>query len=381
MTDYVNKLFRFKTSKLRTTSVLVALLLGLSIPAFALVVPAGASPALNSVNVSIQTSEALPFQYQLTAYNTSGFQVANFYGSYPEAAFGLPSGTYLITASAYYQQNYYCNPCPLVKVANGTASSSPIAYIQPYSEYGYAVEKLTGPAQITIATTNSSQASLIRLPVHVQFFNGTAASGAYVSAYVVGGNYAYSQDWVNYGQTGRDGNFTLVMPSAPIEVSASLPYPVDLPKNVSTVTVKIGGQDVNVTVYWQPSSVTLSGQALILPPESGADITLQVQQSYAYPVYSGGGAAGSGGVTTVTTTMATATATPQQGSSPQSNQIAPFTPSSGQVSSPAQQSGPVASGFSALEVLIVGLGAAALVGVGALLIAVRRKGTADSARP
>ena len=214
------------------------------------------------------------------------------------------------------------------------------------------------------------------------FFNGTAASGAYVSAYVVGANYPYSQDWVTYGQTGSDGIFTLVMPRAPIQVSATLPYSINLPKNVSTITVVIGGQKVNVTVYWQPNSVTLSGQALILPPDSGADITLQVQQSYPYPVYYGApGTASGGAVTTVTTTLATATATPQQGASPQSNGIAPFSPSSAQVSSPAQQETSVASGFSAIEVLIIGLGAAAVVGVGALFVLVRRRHTVEGTRP
>jgi hypothetical protein len=216
----------------------------------------------------------------------------------------------------------------------------------------------------------------------VQFFNGTAASGAYVSAYVVGANYAYPQDWVSGGQTGSDGNFTLVMPNAPIQVSATLSYPVSLPGNTSTVTVVIGGQKVNVTIYWQPNSVTLSGQALILPPEKGAEITLQVQQSYPYPVpYYGQGTSGAGGVTTVTTTVATATATPQQGATSQSTRIAPFSPSSAQVSSPSQQSASVAPGFSAIEDLIVALGTAALVGVGTMLVLVKRKSRMQSARP
>ena len=361
----------------------MVLVLGLSIPAVALVTSAGASPALNSVDVTIQTTRALPYQYTLTAYNTSGYQVANFYGNYPEGAFGLPSGTYLITASVYYQQSYVCNLCPLEKGAvNGSASSIPIRYVPPYSEYGYAVEKLTGPAQITIVTSNSTQTSLVKLPIHVQFFNGTSASGAYVSAYVVGSNYAYPQNWVSYGQTGSDGNFTLLMPNAPIEVSAYLSYPINLPKNVSTIPVVVAGQKVNVTVYWQPSSVNLSGQALILPPEKGADITLQVQLSYPYPVYSAGqGATGSGGVTTVTTTVATATATPQQGASTQPSRIAPFNPSSAQISSPGQQVTSTAPGFSAIEGLIIGLGAAAIVGVGAMLVLVKRKSTVQPARP
>ena len=379
-----NKRFQLKTTKLGSSSIILVLLLGLSIPAVAFVTSVGASPGLNSVDVTIQTTRALPYQYTLTAYNTSGVQVASFYGNYPEAAFGLPSGTYLITASAYYQQSYVCNLCPLEKgeAVNGSASSMPIRYVPPYSEYGYAVEMLTGPAQITITTSNSTQTSLVKLPIHVQFFNGTSASGAYVSAYVVGGNYAYPQNWVSYGQTGSDGNFTLLMPNAPIQVSAYMSYPVNLPKNVSTVPVVIGGQKVNVTVYWQPSTVTLSGQALILPPDRGAVITLQVQQSYPYPVYyAGQGATSPGGVTTVTTTVSATTATPQQGVSPQSSTIAPFNPSSAQVSSPSQQATSVATGLSATEAVIIALGAAAVFGVGAILVLVKRKSTVQPARP
>jgi len=384
MTDLMNKRFQLKKTKLGTPSILLILLLGLSVPAVAFVTLAGASPGLNSVNVTIQTTNTLPYQYALTAYNTSGFQVASFYGSYPEAAFGLPSGTYLITASAYYQQSNVCNNyCPLEKGAvSGNASSIAIRYIPPYSEYGYAVVKLTGPEQITITTSNSTQSSLVSLPIHVQLSNGTAASGAYVSAYVVGGNYADTQGWVSNGQTGSDGNFTLVMPNAPIQVSAYLSYPINLPKNISTVTVVIAGQKVNVTVYWQPNSVSLSGQALILPPEKGAEITLQVQQSYPYPVpYMGQGTTSGAGVTTVTTTVATTTAALQQGASSQSNRIAPFSPSSAQVSSPAQQSTPVASGFSAIEDLIMVLGAVAIVGVGTMLVLIRRRTRLQSARP
>jgi hypothetical protein len=383
MTDLANRHFQLKTMNLRTSSIFLVLLLGLSIPTVALVTSAGASPALNSVDVTIQTTQTLPYQYTLTAYNTSGYQVANFYGNYPEAAFGLPSGTYLITASAYYQQSYVCNLClPEKGAVNGSTSSMPIRYVPPYSEYGYAVEKLTGPAHITITTSNSTQTSLVKLPIHVQFFNGTSAYGASVSAYVVGANYGYPQNWVSYGQTGSDGNFTLLMPNAPIQVSAYLSYPIDLPKNISTVTVEIAGQKVNVTVYWQPSTVTLSGQALILPPAMGAEITLQVQQSYPYPIYyAGQGTTPPSDVTTVTTTVATTTATPQQGVSSQTNRIAPFSPSSAQISSPGQQATSVAPGFSAIEALIIGLGAAAVVGVGAMLVLVRRKSVVQRARP
>lgn len=382
MTSYANENLPRKSAIFGTSTIMTILLLGLSIPAVAFVASAGASVSLNNVGVTIQTTRDLPFQYTLTAYNTSGYQVANFNGNYPQAAFGLPSGTYLITASAYYQQNYVCNMCPLEKGAmNGTSTSVPIGYFPPYSEYGYAVEKVNGPTQITIVTQNSTETSLVNLPVHVQFMNGTAASGAGVSAYVVGSNYAYSQDWVTYGQTGSDGNVTLVLPEAPVQVSASMSVPINLPKNVSTVTVEIGGQKVNVTVYWQPNYVNLFGQTLILPPQKGAVITLEFQQSYPYPVFYGGAGTVNGGTTTVTTIIGTTTAAPQQGSYKQSDRISPFSSNNAQLSPSSQQTTGVASGLSTLELLVIVGGAVALVGVGTALFVSRRKQAAQSARP
>ena len=126
----------------RSASVLIALLLvWASVPVATLMVSSGASTALSSVEVTIQTTKDLPYQYALTAYNTTGYQVASFYGSYPEAGFGLPSGTYLITASAYYQQYDICYLCPLEAGINSSVSSVaiPIRYYPPASEYGFAV--------------------------------------------------------------------------------------------------------------------------------------------------------------------------------------------------------------------------------------------------
>jgi hypothetical protein len=351
------------------------LLLGLVVPAMAFIASAGASAPLDTLQVTIQTTESLPFQYTLTAYNTSGYQVASFGGNYPEAAFGLPDGTYLVTASAYSQQTY-CKLCPLaVKNTNGT-TVIPVAYSP--AEYGYAVVKLTGPTQITITTRNSTQGPLTNIPVHVQFVNGTAAVGAYVSGYVVGGNYMNSQQWVTYGQTGSDGNFTLVMPSAPIQVSAYMSIPIQLPQNISTVPVEVGGQKVNVTVYWQPNYVYLSGMALVLPPQMSAEITLKVQQSSSYPVpvYSNGGGVPSGAVTTVTETMSAMTAS----ASPQAGRIAPFNPTNSQLSSPSQATSEASPSLGNTEYLIAAVGAAALV-VGAFALLVSRRNRVESARP
>ena len=370
----------------RSASVLIALLLiGVSFPVAALAVSSGASTPLNSVQVTIQTTKDVPYQYTLTAYNTSGYQVANFYGNYPEAGFGLPSGTYLITASAYYQQYSVCYLCPLKAGANASATSVaiPIRYFPPDSEYGFAVVKVTGASQITIDTKNSTDLPLVKLPVHVAFFNGTAAIGASVSAYVVGMQYGYAQNWVSYGQTGSDGNVTLMMPAAPVEVNAYLSIPIQLPKGVGTVPVDVGGQKVNVTVYWQPAQVELSGQALILPPQSGAEITLKVQQ-YPYPipvpVYSSGSV--QEGATTVTVTS-TSMEPSQQGaaSSAQPSRIAPFTPASSQLSSPSQAAAAPTSDPLVVLPLALGAGAVAAVALIAAMILGKKKQAVQSARP
>lgn len=367
------------SKKLGASTIVTLLLLGLAIPSVALVTSAGAAVALNSVDVKITTTSDLPFQYTLIAYNTSGYQVASFYGNYPEAAFGLPSGTYLITAAAYYQ-NYVCDRCLLdAKGANGTVTS--IRYVPPTSEYGYAVVKVDSPTQVTITTKNSTEATLVNVPVHVRFMNGTAAVGAYVNGYVVGSYYGYSPDWVTYGQTDKDGNVNLVLPDAPVQVSASMYIPIQLPQNISTITVDVAGQKVNVTVYWQPNYVNLFGQALILPPQKGAEITLQVQQSYPYPIYYKGPDYGQGGVTTVTTTMSSGTMAGRQAASPpQANAIAPFNPTAEQLSAPGQQTAGAALDFVGGTVFVVVVGLAALVGVGVALVLSRRKRGVESAR-
>lgn len=362
----------------RAPALIAVLLLGLSIPAAALVATSGAAAALDSVQVAIQTTKDLPYQYTVTAYNTSGYQVASFNGNYPEAGFGLPSGTYLITASAYYQQNYPpCYPCPLGAGVNSTAI--PIRFNPPASEYGYAVEKITGSTQITVDTQNDSSFPLVSMPVHVSFFNGTAAAGASVSAYVVGVGYGYGDNWVSYGQTGQDGNFTLVMPDAPVQVSAYLSVPVQLPKGEATVPVEIGGQTVNVTVYWQPYQVQLAGQALILPPQRGADITLKVQQ-YPSPAYFGSPGTVQSGVTTVTVTSTSSPAA-QAAPSALSGKISPFSPTSAQLSAPAEAAPGPSLGPATMLIFAVGAGVVAMAVFVAAMVSGRKKQTVQSARP
>src|SRR3989442_1571537 len=113
--------------------------------------------------------------------------------------------------------------------------------------------------------------------ITASYLNGTAASGASVSAYIVGEWYWWGNSnnrLVLWGQTDKTGKVDLIVPSVPVEVSAWAWLPVNLPSHQTTVQTTVGGEKVNVTVYWQPTYVGLAGSALIIPPKTGASITL-----------------------------------------------------------------------------------------------------------
>jgi len=197
-----------------------------SVLAVALVVALGGIPVsasaskFDDVQVSVQTSQDLPYSYTLTAYNSSGFQAAYYQTNYPEAAFELPDGTYLFTVQASYGQSYYpCIGCvsgtttvtmqttasvvggPMIPAnstlpTNSTLTTnstgvliSPIYRIQSANEYGYAVEQVSGPASITIPTFNATSIPDTQVTIHVNYANGTAAQGAWVDASLVDDSY------------------------------------------------------------------------------------------------------------------------------------------------------------------------------------------------
>ena len=351
------------------------LLLSLAISAIPAFPPSAASTQtpLNLVTVNIQTSANLPFQYSLTAYNTSGYQVGSYYGSYQKAAFGLPSGTYLVTAIASYQQSYACSPClPLVS-SSGSGETTPIKYVPSSSEYGYAVVTTNSDASVTIKTSNETSAPLVSIPIHVAFANGTAAAGASVYGTEVGSDGVYSSHAVTYGQTGQDGSFTLVVPEAPIQVSAYLSLPIQLPGSVSTETVTVGGEKVNVTLYWEPNSLSLVGEALVLPPQKSADVVLRYQPNSPYPIAYGGTG---GTVSSGSTTQSAATATSgnlgqQSGSAATGNRIAPFSAGEAQTVVATNPTSPL---LSYALVAVAGL----ILGITATLLLKRRRLTADN---
>lgn len=251
-----------------------------------------AAQAFDNVQLFVTTSSDMSYSFTYTAYNLSGSLVGTYQSQFPAASFELPSGDYLFTVSAVHQMIY--PPCMVCAysttgVANGAAppvknSSGQVAmpvYYQPASEYGYLVAHIDSSQTFSLQTKNVTDFATTSVQVRVSFVNGTAASGASVSASVVGQwAYWWGQDAkVNmWGQTGPDGVATLVLPDAPVVVTAWDWVPIHLPPGQTTVVEDVGGQKVNVTVYWEPTYVGLSGSTLIFPPFANTSITLRYQQ-------------------------------------------------------------------------------------------------------
>lgn len=367
---------------------LLALLLAVGVGGF---VSASSSTQYNDVQVFVQTSQNLPYSYTLTAYNSSGSQVASYQTSFPAAALELPDGTYLFTVQATYGSSLYpCIGCaaqsntstasPMIELgspvnpggpmvlANGTNPTNstgvtpvviPVFRVQSSNEYGYAVEQVSGPSTVTIDTVNASSIPTTQVTVHVSFDNGTAASGAWVSASIVDDNYYYYPGSSSGAQTGANGSVVLTVPQAPLIVSASLSVPITPPKGPSNVTMDVGGQEVTVQVYWQPTSVYLQGQMLILPPQTSGTVVLKYQPQAITPfpldgVTSSGSS--SGDTITSTTFTATASTTIAQGAQ---TRIPSFSPSDGKAASPASSGTSRTVGSDTL-LLMAGVAAAAV---------------------
>ena len=284
------------TERTKTTgrALSAAFLLSLAIlSAGPLLAPAPrAAQSFNNVQLFVTTSSQLSYSFTFSAYNLSGSLVGSYQSQYPAAGFELPNGDYLFTVSAIHQAIYPpCMVCAYSStgVANGASPPAKNAtgqidmpvYYQPASEYGFLTAHVDSAQTFNIATKNVTDYSTTQVQIKVQFVNGTAASGASVSASVVG-QWAY---WWGQGakvsmwaQTGPDGTATLVLPDAPVVVTAWDWVPIHLPPGQTTVVEDVGGQKVNVTVYWQPSYVGLSGSTLLLPPFSSTSITLKYQQ-------------------------------------------------------------------------------------------------------
>ncbi len=264
----------------------ISLLLLLTSGGATLAQPLAAATSYNQVQIKVQTANALNATYIGTVYNSSGYMVATSQSRYPVFSFDLPSSTYLFAVTALQQS---VSRCPLyAEYAKGGAAQAgpamivpPCFWNNPAIEYGYSFQQVTGSTSITITTQPIDKIPTSSVTVTTSYLNGTAASGASVSAYIIGEWYWWGNSnnrLLLWGQTDKTGKVDLIVPSVPVEVSAWVWLPVNLPRNQTTVQTTVGGEKVDVTIYWQPTYVGLAGSALIMPPKTGASITLHAQQ-------------------------------------------------------------------------------------------------------
>ena len=238
----------------------------------------------NNVQVYIQTTSNLPDRFTVSAYNMTGYLVASTQTQYPAAAFELPDGQYIFTATAEYQY-YYTVPMmggSTGVTGSGIAKGEPTPapyYVGPLVEYGYSVRQVAGSMSFTISTQNVTSFPTTKLTVKVTFANGTATPGASVSTSVIGSWYywGYGSDLVTWNSTDADGVATLIAPQAPIRIDVWSWVPIPLPPQTGSVVV--GGEKANVTVYNQAAYAGLAGSTVIIPPQTSATVTLHDQQS------------------------------------------------------------------------------------------------------
>ena len=285
-------------SNIRAEARALVLSLALLVSGTAFMIQPASAGSFNNVQVFANTTTDQAYSFQFAAYNLSGSLIASYQTSYPAAAFELPSGGYLFTVSATqsnYDAKYACPlmgsgtangaptkepPAPSNSSDSGTAVVMPVCY-PPSSEYGYSTTTIIGAQTINIQMQNVSTFPATAVTVKAAYINGTAAVGASVYASVVGEWYYW---WVEGSsitmgaQTDSSGVAHLVIPSAPAVVTAWQWVPVMTGKNGSTIQANVGGERVNVTVYWEPTYVGLSGSGLLLPPGDSISLTLHYQQ-------------------------------------------------------------------------------------------------------
>ena len=254
--------------------------------------------SFENVQVFATTSSAQAYNFQFAAYNLTGSLIASTTTSYPAAAFELPAGGYLFTVSATSFSNRLGYACPLAEggatqssgstgisptvTTNGSVATRilPICY-PPSSEYGYATTTVSDPQTINIQMQNVTTLPTAPVTVRVSYVNGTAAAGASVYASIVGEWYFWwgpNSSVTMGGQTNSSGIIRLILPVAPAVITAWKWVPITAGSNGSTIQTTVGGQKVNVTIYWEPTYIGLSGSGLLLPPQDSASITLSYQQ-------------------------------------------------------------------------------------------------------
>jgi hypothetical protein len=163
----------------------------------------------------------------------------------------------------------------------------------------------------------------------VSFKNGTAVSNADVSTSVVGTDFYWgdNSNLTLYAQTDANGVARLVVPAVPLVVTASDSVQINLPQGQTTVQVKVGGQLVNVTLYYSPNYVYESATALVVPPQTSLSMVVTAQPESLLTPYAVGSASSGGAATNAATG-------------------APTVSSQGQQASPGGAAGTVSSGSS-----------------------------------
>jgi len=294
----------------------------------------GAGATLNPVQMSLQTKSITAVSsYDLVAYNSTGALVASYTGQYPRVTFELPSGTYLFAATVYgptSSQPPVCCVCaqsggtgvasPPAQTSQKTNASSGIAFpcfsSNPPVEYGYSLTQVSGSTSLTIDTQPPSGIPTADLSVSVSFKNGTAVSNADVSASVVGTDFYWgdNSNLTLYAQTAANGVARLVVPAVPLTVTASDSVQVNLPQGQTTVQVKVGGQLVNVTLYYSPNYVYETATALVVPPQTSLSMVVTAQTESPLIPYAVGSASSGGGSTNAATGAPTTSSQGQQAS-------------------------------------------------------------------
>jgi hypothetical protein len=274
------------------------------------------SATLNPVQLSIQTTNLTSVSsYDLVAYNSTGVPVASYTGQYSRVTFELPLGTYLFAATANgpatsqppiccvcAQSGVTVPPAQPAKPTNSTSAATATSEIalpcylsNPAVEYGYSLTQVSGSTTLTIATQSPSAIPTTDVSVAVSYENGTAVSNADVSASVVGAGFYWGDDsnLTMYAQTAANGVAQLVVPAVPLVVTASESVQVNLTQGQTTVQVNVGGQPVNVTLYYSPNYVYLSASALLVPPQTSMSMVLTAQsQSPVIPYAEGSASSG-----------------------------------------------------------------------------------------
>jgi len=266
-----------------------ALIVALSLSLSAAISSSSASlNSYNNVQINIQTSSIQSGYFTVSAFNMTGFQESSVQTYYPAASFELPSGQYIFTVTANNQTNQiYAEPLASGASSNGATSISEPALpvpVVPSVEYGYSVQQISSSVSITITTGSVSSFPTNTLTVQVLYPNGTAAADASISASTVGSDYywGYEPNVVTWTTTDSNGYATLVTPVAPEQIDAWIWLPLNatgtLAPNIPVPVPPLNSTGPMIPVL---ANVGLSGSTVIIPPQTTATITMQVQpQNY-----------------------------------------------------------------------------------------------------